>query len=293
MMFSAGWDCAIHGWDLPSFQGVNKVEAQPKITLSGHRAGVVGLVFDSAGQRLISASKDGSIRIFECNNSYNTIVAQISEKPLYSLAIDSSMRHLLTGGADNTLRVWDIGEKKEPHFILSLPTLSTPLHVVKDFPPYRAVIGSGDDNRLKVWTYSQASLFADLSHSYDLVGHRKIIFSFDNHPLKPIIASGGQEKVIFLWDFQTGEPIRKILTQSPISYLKFSPCGDYLLCVCFDNSVRIYNTETGVSCRQFPMHEGHQSTIGLSDDWSLLAVAPFRGKNFAIRLWALRMPKDD
>ena len=80
-------------------------------TLKGHAGAVYAIVFDHAGKRLLSASADRTVKIWDVKTG-SQIGRPLGESSaeLYSLALHPSGKLLAAAGEDKMIRIWKLHE---------------------------------------------------------------------------------------------------------------------------------------------------------------------------------------
>jgi WD40 repeat protein len=80
----------------------------------------------------------------------------------------------------------------------------------------------------------------------ELIGHMMGVYAIAFSPDGNILASGGDDKKIRLWDLSTGQTGRQLIGHSSrIRSLTFSPDGHHLASAGDDGTVRLWGTTRG------------------------------------------------
>jgi WD40 repeat protein len=90
--------------------------AGPLAVLRGHGAEIHALAFSRDGQRLLSASLDGSARVWALGRPGPPvpILLRGHEDWVLGAAFDVAERRVVTASSDGTARVWDLAEPEQP-----------------------------------------------------------------------------------------------------------------------------------------------------------------------------------
>ena len=79
-------------------------------------------------------------------------------------------------------------------------------------------------------------------------------------PLSPgtLIVSCSYDGLSRVWDTQSGQCLKTLIDESnpPVSFVKFSPNGKYILSGTLDNRLRLWNFQTGKCLKTY---EGHKN----------------------------------
>lgn len=193
-----------------------------------HTSNVLSLTFHPDSQRLAVGSRE---RIQLWNVAQDTLL-HTQETPLLwgigvavttSLAFSPDGTYLVSGGADNTLRLWrmtDIGfNPVEPSGGQGHQDIIWGLAVS---PDSRSILSGGWDRQLRLWTSSGTEQRMVSS------AHQDWIWSVAFSPDGQTIASSSQDGTIKLWRTENGEHIQTLTGGPAVPVLAFSPDGAYL-----------------------------------------------------------------
>jgi len=104
--FTGGDDGPIGVWDVAGDGGL-------LATLRGHTGGVLDLAVYSIKNRLVSASWDGTVRLWDLDQLRETRRFVGHTSWVRSVALSAFGDQALSGAADNTLRLWDLDSRSE------------------------------------------------------------------------------------------------------------------------------------------------------------------------------------
>ena len=79
-------------------------------TLTGHTAGVNSVAFSSDGQRIVSGSRDKTLKIWDANTGKELQTLKGHTSYVYSVAFSPDGQRIVSGSFDKTLKIWDASE---------------------------------------------------------------------------------------------------------------------------------------------------------------------------------------
>jgi WD40 repeat protein len=202
---------------------------------------------------------------------------KIIEKPgTWALSPDGT--RIVTGSADNTLRVWDVntGQPVGPPLTGHTDTVWK----VAFSPDGRRIASGGADKTVRVWDAATGQPVGP-----PLTGHTEAVWSVAFSPDGRRIASGGADKTVRVWDAATGQPVGQPLTghTDQVNSVAFSPDGTRIVSGGADKTVRVWDAATGQPVGQ-PLtgHTDQVNSVAFSPDGTRIVSG---GADKTVRVW--------
>ena len=258
LLLTASEDKTVRLWALD--------KSEPIDTLSGHRADVWSLAPSRDGRRVVTASNDGTARIWDVRTKVGLPLEGHAE-PVNFAMFSGDGRNVVTASNDRTARVWDARTGKQKAVLRG----HTGRVLTAVFSPDGArVLTASADGSALLWSVEpQADTSIVVLKGHD-EGVRTAAFSRDRR----LVVTGAENGSAILWDAQTG--MRRAVLRSHtarVSSVMFSPDGEYVVTASDDGTARISNTQTGNELAVLREHNGPVRSAVFSPDGLLVATA--------------------
>jgi eukaryotic-like serine/threonine-protein kinase len=240
-------------------------------TLQGQTDAILSVAFSANGLSLASASRDGTIQIWDTADGR---ALRTLQDGVESLAF-SPDGHTLAGGlSDNTIKLWDASSGQ----VLSTMQGHTDHVPSLAFSPDGKMLASASwDKTIRIWDVASGQPVRTLRGHADRV--LAVAYSPDGHTL----ASASADTTIKLWDTGNGSLQRTLQAGTrPVSSLAFSPDGHLLASGGDDMLVKLWDPASGQSARTLEGHTGAVTSVSFSPDGRMLASGSADGTT---RVW--------
>ena len=119
------------------------------------------------------------------------------------LAVDwkSDGKELVTGGADNVLKVWDFGTGEQLRTLQAVGKQVTSVRWIAGKPE---VVGASGDTQVRIWNPDNGGIARGFGGAGDYV--YSVAASADGSR----IAAGGADSVLFIWNGQNGQVMQRL-----------------------------------------------------------------------------------
>ncbi|MEG4251611.1 serine/threonine-protein kinase [Microcoleus sp. Pol10D4] len=176
--------------------------------------------------------------------------------------------------------VWLLSTLPTTHFLQkSLDNVGS-VNAIALSPDGKTLV-SASFGTIRIWNVRTGRLVRTLNS----VHSKKSVKTVAVSPDSSILASGGDDNNVILWDLKTGRRMRTIAAhKATVNEIAFSRDGQTLASGSDDKTVRLWNVRTGSRLRTLSGHAGGVNAIALSGDGKTLASG---SEDKTVRLWNL------
>ena len=158
-----------------------------------------------------------------------------------SVAFSRDGRHVLAGGYDSTLRLWDSTTGRLLRSIRAHAGVTS----VAFSPDGKRLLSASWDTRVKLWDAETGQLLRTFK------GHANYVRSIAFLPDGTHVLSGSDDGTLKLWHVETGLPVRTLQDEERVISVAVSPDGTFAVSGTADGSLKLWHLATGRLLRAF------------------------------------------
>lgn len=245
-------------------------------TLIGHASSVYGCALTRDGKRLVSASWDRTLKVWDLASGQVLRTLKGHAAEVTAVAILPDEERVISGSSDCSLRVWSLQTGQKLMTLLGHTGEVTCLAV---FPDGYRVLSGARDKTLRIWDLRTGQVVQAL------MGHVGWVTACALLDEERVI-SGAWDKTIRIWNADTGQEQFTLTGHAAgVRALAVAPGGRRVLSGSEDHTLKLWDVSTG---RELTAFQGHTSGVTacalLPDGRRVVSTS----KDKTLRVWDLQ-----
>ncbi|WP_435005268.1 c-type cytochrome domain-containing protein [Tundrisphaera lichenicola] len=182
-------------WDVASGDLVRSLE-----TL--HTDTVFAVRFSPDGSKLATGSADKFLKVIRVEDGKELKLFEGHTHHVLAVDWSSDGKQLVTGGADNVLKVWEFETGEQ---LRTLSAADKQVTSVRWVPGKPLVAGASGDSYARYWDPTK-----ETGVVRTFLGPSDYLFAVATSPDGKVVAAGGADGILYLWNGDDGKMIRKL-----------------------------------------------------------------------------------
>lgn len=250
-------------------------------TLKGNSVAINSLALSSSGKILITGNQDRTIRFWnlEQKKALTTLSNQFSKhfKEIIAVALDSRTNTLISTGADNLIKIWDLDRGTQIKEIAGKSADITCL-ALNEHQGY--FCNGGLERQLRIREIKTGKVIRSLRGDSG-------VFSLAFSPNGKYLAAGQTNCQIQIWNLETGQRHNILIGhQDRISNLTFSTDNKTLISGSWDKSIKLWNIEMGILIDTLQDHKSPVSALAITPDGKTIISG---SRDCTIKIWRTKI----
>ena len=243
----------------------------------GHSHAVTSICFSPDGQQIVTASADGTARVWDWHSGQEIKILSGHEGWVLSACFSSDGQQIVTASDDRTARVWDWRSGQEIKILSGHEDWVRSAGFSSDG---QQIVTASHDGTARVWDWHSGQEIKVLS------GHESAVNSACFSPDGQQIVTASHDKTVRVWDRHSGQEI-KILSghEGWVLSACFSPDGQQIVTTSRDRTARVWDWRSGQEIKILSGHEDWVRSACFSPDGQQIVTASIDG---TARLWDSR-----
>ncbi len=244
--------------------------------IKGHTGPASAVAFAGDGRWIVSSGGDATVKVW--NAATHALVRTVLLDAGTATALAAEGRRAASGHKDGSVAVWDLdaGDK-----VAAFKRNNAVISAVAFMGTQDRFAASAQDGTVAVFDVAARGSAVPV-----LEGHEGAADALAYSPANGLLASGGADRTIKLWNTSNFSLSRTYRGHhEPVTALALSHDGRLLASASLDGAVRLWSTSSGRTFRSVRLHKARVSVLAFSPDGQMLASASEDG---SVRLWEFR-----
>ena len=242
-----------------------------RMTLPRHRHSdsIFSAAYSSDGQRIVTASGDGTARIWDAATGQEIRQLRGHTDRVRFAAFSPDGQQVVTNSDDGTARTWDSETGQEVHRLLGhTGSVSSAAYS----PDGHQIVTAGSDQTARIWDAETGLEMRQLR------GHTGAVSSVAYSPDGQQIVTASVDETARVWDSTTGQVIHQLRGHAgSVNSAVYSPDGQLIVTSSGDETARIWSATTGEAVRQLLSRTRGIESAVFSPDSQFIVTASYDG----------------
>ncbi len=211
--------------------------------LNGHTDEVWNLSFSADGRYLLSASDDGTARLWDVEQGTLKYVLDAHEHQVWHASFSPDQQYIVTASLDRTARIWDTATGQVLHVLRGH---TSELYFADFSPNGRYIATTSLDKTTRLWDVQTGQLL----HLF--TGHSAAVGNAAFSPDSQLLATASRDHTARIWDVNTGALLHSLTGHTDeLNHVLFYPDGQRVLTDSNDGTARLWDVATGALLHTF------------------------------------------
>lgn len=277
ILISGSDDQTVRLWDVRTGECLRQLEI--------HINWVLSIALSPDGRTLAVGSDNTKVQFWDMSTGKCLGILSNYTGQVWALAFSPDGKMLATGSEDRTVKLWDI---ETGECLQNCQAHSHRVWLVA-FSGGRTIVSISEDETIKLWDVHTGECLRTWQ------GYTNWIFSVAFGFNGQILASSSKDRLVRLWNASTGEFLRTLQGHAnTVSSIAFAPqqvdaseiansrCGDRLASASDDQTVKLWDVQTGECLKTFVGHTDWIQSVHFSPDGQMLATG---SRDQTVKIW--------
>lgn len=262
------------------FQSLSQNQFQGKriAVLSGHSKWVFSVCVTPDGQKIVSGSADGTVRVWDINTGKQLMQCASSDWAVRSVCVTPDGKKIVSAGG-KLVRIWDINTGNK---LLECIGHTDSINSVCVTPDGKKIISGSDDTTVCIWNIDTGEQIKECQ------GHTGWVSSVCVTPDGRKIISGSHDNTIRVWNANSGKLLGVCRGHNDwVSSVCVTSDGSSIISASYDCTIRIWpiDSYTTVNSCRYPASRIFQVCVTQNGE------AIVSGWNASVRIWDIKTGK--
>jgi len=247
-------------------EGLRQYHQYPgRVTLKGHSASVTSAAFNRGGQRVVTASLDGTARIWDAAAGTELLKLEGHSGVVLCACFSPDGSRVLTAGDDDTARLWDAASGRG---LAVMEGHSGAVRSAAFSPDGQVVATASEDRTVRLWDAASGRELARLK------GHSGVVLGVEFSPNGHRLVTASQDRTARTWNAIRHKELAVMKGHSGmVNSAGFSPDGEKVVTGSDDGTVRFWEAASGKSLERWENHSGAVMSASFSPNGRWVVTA--------------------